>query len=386
MGIFFVSATLLIVLSAGCFTVKHIEAIGNATGFAAGVTGGGDLPQQIPADIDELARWLADDTPRVILLDRTFDYSDIEGTVTEMGCRPPSNTCPCKGGQDSLNEANYCQDKPPVSVSYNKASLTPLVVNSNKTILGKGKRGVLKGKGLRITNGALNIIIQNIHITQLNPQYIWGGDAIAASNADMIWIDHCKFSLIGRQMIVTGFDKAGRMTISNCEFDGLTSWSASCDQHHYWTLLIIGAADQVTFQNNYIHHTSGRGPEVGGPSGSVVLHAVNNYWANTSGVALGDENNSFILLEGNYFENVSYPRTYDPKGQVFAPLQDSPTCEATLGRSCLANKISGPTKLPLTGNNTNILDLFTHESRLNVTSADQVKSYVIANAGIGIIN
>ena len=101
MAIFSVSATFLIALLAGCFIVKHIEAIGNATGFAAGVTGGGDLPPQIPADIDELVRWLADDTPRVILLDRTFDYSDTEGAVTEMGCRPPSNTCPCIGGQDS---------------------------------------------------------------------------------------------------------------------------------------------------------------------------------------------------------------------------------------------------------------------------------------------
>jgi pectin lyase len=374
-------------LLAGCVTVKQIAAIGNATGFAAGVTGGGDLPPQIPADTEELARWLADEIPRVILLDRTFDYTDTEGMVTELGCRPPSNTCPCSGGQDSINAANWCQDKPPIFVTYDKAAMAGLEVNSNKTILGKGKKGVLKGKGLRITNGASNIIIQNIHIMFLNPQYIWGGDAIAIANADLIWIDHCKFSLMGRQMIVTGYEKAGRMTISNCEFDGLTSWSASCDGHHYWTLFFLGAADKITLESNYIHHTSGRGPKVGGNvNASVVLHAVNNYWANTTGIALEDGVQAFVLLEGNYFENVSYPRTYAPEGQVFAPLENSPICETALGRPCQANQIVGPTKLPLSGNNTNILDYFAHTNPPNATSAVEAKAYVLAHAGVGIVN
>ena len=42
---------------------------------------------------------------------------------------------------------------------------------------------------------------RNIHITELNPQYIWGGDAIQAYGADLLWVDRVKFSLIGRQMV-----------------------------------------------------------------------------------------------------------------------------------------------------------------------------------------
>jgi pectin lyase len=34
-----------------------------------------------------------------------------------------------------------------------------------------------------------NIIIQNIKITELNPHYVWGGDAITLAGTDMVWID-----------------------------------------------------------------------------------------------------------------------------------------------------------------------------------------------------
>lgn len=67
--------------------------VGSAVGFAAGVTGGGDATPAVPADIDELTTWLTDDEPRVILLDKEYDFTGSEGTKTEDGCRPDSNTC-----------------------------------------------------------------------------------------------------------------------------------------------------------------------------------------------------------------------------------------------------------------------------------------------------
>lgn len=30
----------------------------------------------------------------------------------------------------------------------------------------------------------------------LNPQYVWGGDAITLDGTDKVWIDHCKCMLI----------------------------------------------------------------------------------------------------------------------------------------------------------------------------------------------
>lgn len=67
--------------------------------------------------------------------------------------------------------------------------LTPEIsIWTSLTEAGVGSKGVLRGKGLRIANGAKNVIIQNIHITDLNPQYIWGGDAITVAGSDQVWI------------------------------------------------------------------------------------------------------------------------------------------------------------------------------------------------------
>jgi pectin lyase len=44
-----------------------------------------------------------------------------------------------------------------------------ITVASNKTLIGEGSSGVLRGKGLHMINGVSNIIIQNIEITYLNP-------------------------------------------------------------------------------------------------------------------------------------------------------------------------------------------------------------------------
>lgn len=43
-----------------------------------------------------------------------------------------------------------------------------------------------------MANDVSNVIIQNIHITELNPEYVWGGDAITLDGTDMVWIDHVK--------------------------------------------------------------------------------------------------------------------------------------------------------------------------------------------------
>jgi pectin lyase len=44
-----------------------------------------------------------------------------------------------------------------------------------------------KGKGLRIVGGK-NIIIQNIRISDINAQYVWGGDAITIDGGSNIWV------------------------------------------------------------------------------------------------------------------------------------------------------------------------------------------------------
>lgn len=177
---------------------------GTPEGFASEVTGGGSAEGAYPKSTDELVSMLGDSTTRVILLDQEFDFTGTEGTASEQGCAPWGTGSGC---QTAINKDDWCNnyqpDAPKVDVSYDKAGLNPIIVNSDKSIVGVGANGVIKGKGLYI-KGTKNIIIQNIHITELNPQYVWGGDAITLDGADLVWIDHVTTSNIGRQHIVLG--------------------------------------------------------------------------------------------------------------------------------------------------------------------------------------
>ncbi|KAB2572848.1 putative pectin lyase a precursor protein [Lasiodiplodia theobromae] len=363
--------------------------VGTPSGFATGVTGGGDASPAAPSDVAELISWLEDETPRVILVDKEFNFIGTEGTKSDTGCRPDSNTCPDNGGQDAINEANWCSsDYPSVDVKYDQAAMEGINVKSNKSLVGVGDKGVLKGKGLRLTGGVENIIIQNVHITDLNPQYIWGGDAITLAGSDKVWIDHCKFSLVGRQMIVTGYDKAGKVTISNNEFDGTTDWSASCNGEHYWTVLVYGADDQITFANNYMHDTSGRSPKIGGADGAgITFHAVNNVFQTNKGHNFDIGSGAEVLLEGNVFNDCNQPitaKSASEGGAIFnTPSGSESSCSSYLKRDCVANSLTSSGDFG-EYKDTSVLEGFNGATSIwEAVSADEAGSDVVANAGIG---
>lgn len=171
--------------------VTAISVSGAAEGFAKGVTGGGSASPVYPSTNAELVSYLGDSSARVIVLQKTFDFTGTEGTSAATGCAPWGTASNC---QLAINKDNWCNnyepDAPPANVNYDNAGLLGINVKSKKTILGQGSSGVIKGKGLRIVSGASNIIVQNIKITNLNPHYVWGGDAITLNGADMVWIDH----------------------------------------------------------------------------------------------------------------------------------------------------------------------------------------------------
>ncbi|KAK6214647.1 hypothetical protein LQW54_004155 [Pestalotiopsis sp. IQ-011] len=352
---------------------------GSAEGFATGVTGGGSATAVYPTTNAELVSYLGDSSARVIILTKTFDFTGTEGTSTETGCAPWGTGSAC---QTAINQNSWCDNyeasAPDVTVSYDKAGVLGITVGSNKSLVGQGSAGVIKGKGLRIIS-ASNVIIQNIQITDLNPQYVWGGDAITLDDTDLVWIDHVSTSLIGRQHIVLGTDASGRVTISNCNIDGTTSWSPNCDSYHYWNVLFLGSQDLVTFKNNYIHHFSGRAPKVGG---NTLLHAVNNYFYQTdsAGHAFEIDSGGMVLAEGNVFQNVVTVVTDDVEGQAFtSPSTTANTaCDTYLGRDCVLNAFgsSGTFNIVDTG----FLSNFAGKNIASATSADTAKS-VTSSAG-----
>lgn len=130
---------------------------------------------------------------------------------------------------------------------------------------------------------------------------------------------------MGRQHIVLGNSASNRVTISNNFIDGRTSWSATCDGYHYWNLYFTGSNDLVTFKGNYVLHTSGRAPKVGG---NTLLHAVNNYFYQSSGHLFEVDSGAKILAEGNVFQNAGQMvETSSLAGQIFTS-PDSGTNQA----------------------------------------------------------
>lgn len=165
--------------------VAAVGVVGKAEGFAKGVTGGGSATPQYPKDTTELKTWLEDSTARVIVLDKTFDFTETEGTVTGKACASWGTGAKCQRIlQDSCDS-----NTPAETVTYWKAPKQGIKVKSNKTILGIGTKGVIKGKGLNFQD-TKNVIVQNIQVSDLNHKYVWGGDAISFAGADLIWIDH----------------------------------------------------------------------------------------------------------------------------------------------------------------------------------------------------
>ncbi|KAG9415623.1 hypothetical protein AC1031_000006 [Aphanomyces cochlioides] len=167
------------------FTVVTESVLGaTAPGIAAGVTGGSSATPVYPTTIAQLKTYLSDSTPRVIVSNKGFNFRGTESTKTETGCQPDyTRACIAKNngynGQNVIiaswggfNGTGGCSNGLPVTITYDLAGYTnPLIIASNKTLRGEGLKGVITGKGIQLKGD--NIIIQNIHITNLNPSLVW---------------------------------------------------------------------------------------------------------------------------------------------------------------------------------------------------------------------
>ncbi|TQN72297.1 putative pectin lyase C, partial [Colletotrichum shisoi] len=296
---------------------------------ATGVTGGGSADAVTPKDIDELTTYLTDSEPRVIVLSKEYDFTESDGTESGTACASWGTGAAC---QRIIQDD--CGSSTKETGTWFKAARTPIDVGSNKTILGVGSKGAIKGKGLRMKGS--NVIIQNIEIKDLNHEYVWGGDALSFAGADLVWVDHVTTSRPGRQHYVFGFEPSKRITLSNNFVNGNSTYSTGCDGYHYWTFEMVGEDDQITMKNNYVYKTAARGPAL---SGATLLHAVNNVWSDTNGhVIEGGEATARGIFEGNAFINVK-KLVSDYKGRLFSS-PDATTnaqCKSALGRACEVN-------------------------------------------------
>lgn len=146
------------------------------------------------------------------------------------------------------------------------------------------------------------------------------------------------------------------------------------DASHSWTVFFNGEADLVTFQGNWIHDTSGRSPKL---ASGILLHAVNNYWADNSGHAFEIGPGAVILAEGNMFSNVKKP-IEENEGALFSPSTLSTDCQAVLGRACQPNTLekSGD----FTGSDTSVLEKFKGKT---LVEALEPSANIALTAGVG---
>ncbi|KAF1780719.1 Pectin lyase fold [Phytophthora cactorum] len=380
----FLQPTLIAVVT---LVVKSVDAftVGSATGFAAGTTGGGNVTPVYPTTNSQLEAYLKDAVPRVIVLSKTFDFRGTEGTTTTNGCRPDyTRACMAKNNgymsQDvilqsgGMSGTGGCSGGTSVKITYDNAAQNRLVVTDNKTIRGIGTTGVIMGKGLWLNGN--NIIVQNIHVTELNRHLVWE-----------IWLDHIKISRIGRQFIVANNAGVSSLTISNSDFDGRTDYSASCDGRHYWTFLLYGKDTKVSMINNYVHSTSGRSPKVGGASDTnAIVHVVNNYWADNSGQSFELGENGFVLAEGNYYQDTAVPLLAGNEGAIYAATA-STECKNYLGRSCVANVLDKSGSLQ-SRNGATALSKMKGNAAVSKLTPRAAKKLVktTQNFGIGVLN
>jgi pectin lyase len=156
---------------------------GTCPGFAYGVTGGGSVTTVYPTTIAELKAYLTSSEPQNIVISGTFNFQGSEGSSVYEACSPYDCTV-ADGGQMLLNTLSGCGSHALSSVQLDTAAYEGINVASDKTLVGKNN-AVLYGKGLRFVN-VENIIIQNVAITNLNPRYVWGGDALSFSGTSKV--------------------------------------------------------------------------------------------------------------------------------------------------------------------------------------------------------
>ena len=164
-------------------------------------------------------------------------------------------------------------------------------VRSNKTVLGVGTSAVLDN-GLNVSS-ATNVIVRNLTFRG------WDDDAVNVQNSRNVWIDHNTFD--------GGYD--GAVDIKR-ESDFVTvSWNRVMN---HTKSMLLGHDDgftadighlRVTYHHNWFDGSRERHPRVrfGDP-----VHVFNNYY-NGCDYGVASTMGAGVLVESNYFENVTRP-------------------------------------------------------------------------------
>jgi pectate lyase len=175
-------------------------------------------------------------------------------------------------------------------------------VSANKTIIGIGTDPTITGAAITLDNVvggsplSYNIIIRNLILGNS------GSDAITISDkTHHVWVDHCDLSNCSD----------GALDISHASEYITISWNRF---HNQDKTCLLGHSDsngsedtghlKVTYHHNLFEATTQRNPRV---RFSFLCHVYNNYYNGVTSYGVASTCDAYVLLEGNYFQNVLHP-------------------------------------------------------------------------------
>lgn len=260
-----------------------------------------------------------------------------------------------------------------------EASGTIVEISNDKSIIGVGDKGFLKGIGFHMKN-VKNVIIRNLKMTMIGggASDIISGETTSSNTGGNYWIDHCEFYNEYPTLPASASKKDkydGIMDFKKQVANITISW---CYVHDHWKCSLIGFSTdkdpydrKITYHHNWFQNIKSRAPSYRAGTG----HIYNNYYdglndpdAPTSeGVHTRDA--ACLFVEGNYFLN--YAKS------IYWYVDDSPT-EAFVNESGVPNKyVNSPE------NSARACNSFTPPYSVEVDAAEDVPDIVMEYAGVG---
>ncbi len=183
-------------------------------------------------------------------------------------------------------------------------------VKSNKTIIGVGRNGRIKGGGFFLGAGTRNVIIRNLTIGDTlmaeddpdDKDYDY--DGIQMDTADHIWIDHNTISRTNDGLIDSRKDTS-YLTVS---WNNLGNTNKAFGIG--WTENVTA---RMTIHHNWIKDTNQRNPST---DNVAYAHLYNNYLQNVASYGNYARGATKMVLENSYFDNVKDPFYPDSTAQL----------------------------------------------------------------------
>jgi pectate lyase len=184
-----------------------------------------------------------------------------------------------------------------------------IVVTEDKTIIGVGTKGVIKGCGFHVKKTE-NVIIRNLTINHTDTS-VSDNDAIRIETSDKVWVDHC--TIDSKYDVSTDNSSEKNDVDGGCDIKkGSTNVTVSyCVFKNNWKNMLIGHSNSyssdtsitVTIHHNWFESCGSRMPSLR----FGTAHIYNNYYANGLISGINSRMGAETYIQNNYFENMEDP-------------------------------------------------------------------------------